>query len=617
MRGSATCDNLSSNFPFVSMFVSLFIVLINFLYLSEYSRVIFLSNHARSIALSLMTILSLVVTIWCAGGVKNFKKACSGLYLPMLIISFLLSCVVAYWHYLPGLTPHHDEIFRLSFAHAIKVKGLPPQQSWWVLNANGYANYYVLTEYFAATIHNFFENLLSLETIYLGLLPFFLKIGLGLVSAESFLQILSTKYARNRNELGFLIFLLVSLVLLGATPYTQGQHHFTYNQNQFGHLVILCVLTIIMYLNSFSLKRSISNILICLTGFLVCSLINVKILYYPPAVALVGSYLILCFVLKKYSFKVLFCFALFFALFTFLSLIVTGILKSNIDAVGGFSIQPLSLLRALGSNWLDPLFQNWIVSATCTFLIPYVFGFLGVFFLFKKFSIEHAPQKIIGFFPLFFAVFCSLAAGLMIRFRAETGGAEAYWLIFGWFLFPFLLTSWLLLVTPRTIGWNILCLIFVFMCGRSISSWFDVRPKLVSNYAMIPETCRALQSGIDELRTHNNRVVLLHGWLDSRLGWAVNGFCGIETVTVPGPSDTYGLVFKRSQKYRESIDLARASFGSMNFGATAENQLRIDEEKFVGIDYLLIVTGLVIPEFDWVSKCEKLPNSVLTKVCIL
>lgn len=617
MRTSGSLNDKIEFFPFCSVFLAAFIVLMNFLYLAEYCQLLSLTPQLRGFGAVVAIILSSIIVRLCLNRNENLLAINYAKYILVIISVWVLGLIIGYWHSLPNSNPHVDEIFRLSFAHSIAAKGLPPKQEWWVFGADGTVNYYVLTEYIASALHFLFEKFLSLQTFYLDWSPMLLTIATGLASGEAVCALLRTNYYRNTKMLLFMTLLFTSLILLGATPYTQGQHHLTYRQNQFGHLILAIVISLLSHEQSLNLNRRHSYFLIITSSLIVCSIINVKILYFPPAAVLVGSYVFLLFLLKRYSIGAFMGFSFLFTLVTLASIKITGILNTNIDTVRGVSFHPLNLVGALGSKWLDPAFLDWRVSVSLTIGLPYLLGLLGLFFAWRNLNRGLESRNALLFSSLALSVTVSLFAGASIQFNAETGGSEAYWLISGWFLFPFLLLSWFNVIPLRTGGWCVAIFVCTVALARSVSNWVTVLPKLTSVYGNIPENCRSIQIGVNHLKSLNANVRLWHSWLDSRLGWAVNGYCGVETITAPVPHDTYGLMLKRSQNYERSFELAENIKTSLSQISNPYQTPEFSTKILSGVDYLLILKEDSSPDVDWIDRCSKLQVSDKLKVCFL
>ncbi len=499
-----------------------------------------------------------------------------------------------------------DELFRLAFAHSISDYGLPTLNSWWIHEARGSVSYYLLTEYIAVSIIPFFVDTEGLSTFYLQWyrsIIAFISCVLLFDFYKRKTESMTTGETRLETAISFMVlFLIATLVSVGISPYTQGLAHSLFRQNSLALMAsIIAVLLLIEFEDE---HHKAGNSVFYLACLLPGAVANLKILYVP-VIALLLLFFSIRFLAKgivSYTTVLIGGFASL--AFIFINIHFNGTLDSAQSLSGGsLYIDLFVTLKTLRNGWIVPFSSEWISASLLVFVIPSALLMTLTLSNRKK---DNRSALTAAFWITLAASAISIAMGTSVKFSANTGDAESYFIIAGW---SFLCVAAVLALTLKShelskrTGFAILLFLMGLSTVNLLYIYIDIKDRIKYSYGPVFQICETIHSNKDIIEPYRNSVRIAHPWNESRIAYGFNGFCGLKSFTIPGIDDPYASSIKNSADHVKTLDMMRKITGSPQGNLNALlNELNINIP-------LIIVRDKSISNDSISAGCRALPES--------
>jgi hypothetical protein len=512
-------------------FVAFILLILSFFYLIDTAGASF-SKYALAACFVISGMCSILLVWYFYPAIKIDKSTVASqlikVFLAVILASFVQQLFDPPEYWLDG-----DELFRLAISRGILHRGLPVPIDWFVAGSIGHLKSYSFVEWFAVALYSILVGTISLEVIYVSILPFIIRFTTILLCWSLLDRLNAIKKTKVPLAPRFFQYILAAFIILfGASPYWQALWHSLERQPLLGWLVILlaAVLTadlVLLYEKEADRPRLFLQATLC--WLMPAVLIYIKLLF---ATVLLGGMAIFYFwIFTVYSGK----FRLFPPLIGGFAFVIFYLSLSFIAPPGEWI---LGFFLGKGTSYvlLPGVVEDWRVASFIAF--GGICLLLALLCFKKKSRRENTSTVLWLSFPLG-VIISGYVPGLFLRYTGDTGGAEAYWLMGGWFGISLLGTTVVLYLTKDRPIFSVITIIY-FSASIACSMYLNYDSKY--SYKVLEPRIKAAKymcKKIDERLAFKKQsvprnYVTVNPWL-GKVDFEISAYCSISSMASGSP----------------------------------------------------------------------------------
>ncbi len=515
--------------------VSFFLIILYFFYLLDVANLIELSSQVMVMAIILFTGASSIIGVAIINR-YNIRRVCYSDQLFKVFLAVGFAVVMRQFFDFPEIWMNGDELFRLANARGIVHQGIPLPNDWFMAGASSVSHYYLFLEWLAAIIYISSFKLSPLEFIYIDLFPLVIRVA----TAYFCFDLIDRLNILNRVEIKwhvryFQYIFGAGVLLLGASPYWMANYHTLERQPLFSWMIILLTAVLIFDLitqfkNKGSKRRIFFQSLLCWT--LPAIVVGTKLLFSTVLLGAVG--IAYGGILIGYRSRSIVHFAPpFIGVFIY----ILSYLVMKFDTPSGefiFGFRPWSTFDAHG--YVGGLMLHGVIENTWIGLIVSL-GVLNValtFMYLKRYISRNSLLMPYWLLFIFGLLFTGYILGLFVQHTGDTGGAENYWLLAGWFGGSLLALNAVVYLSKERLLFSSVLVIY-FLSSMSLSAYLIKDSKytyryLEGNIRAAKSICGQIDTWLsDESSRRGKYYVIAHPW-QGQINYEVLAYCPISSV---------------------------------------------------------------------------------------